>query len=152
MPQPLLNVPHRRQQSDGDCLAACAAMVLSYWGREIPYNSLLRLLRVQPYGAPAGNIRLLSSLGLRVTYSTTNLTGLQSLLDQGSPVIVFVRTGELPYWAYTTDHAVVVVGYDEGHVYVNDPDRSESPIMVSRGDFELAWLERDYAFALIKPT
>lgn len=51
-------------------------MVLSYWGREIPYNSLLRLLRVQPYGAPAGN----------------------------------------------------------------------------RGDFELAWLERDYAFALIKPT
>lgn len=126
-------------------------MVLSYWGHEISYNSLLRLLRVQPYGAPAGNIRLLSSLGVGVTYSTTNLTGLQSLLDQGYPVIVFVRTGELPYWAYTTDHAIVVVGHDEGHIYVNDSDRTEAPIAVPIGDFELAWLERDFVFALIRP-
>jgi ABC-type bacteriocin/lantibiotic exporter with double-glycine peptidase domain len=133
-------------------MAACAAMVLSFWGREISYNSLLRLLRVQPYGAPAGNIRLLSNLGVGVTYSATNLVGLQSLLDQGYPVIVFVRTGELPYWSYTTDHAIVVVGHDESHVYVNDPDRSSAPIAVPAGDFELAWLERDYAYALIAPN
>lgn len=71
-------------------------MVLSYWQRDVAYHSLLSLLRVRPYGAPAGNIRLLSRLGVVVTYSTTNVLGLQSLLDQGYPVIVFVRTGELP--------------------------------------------------------
>jgi uncharacterized protein YvpB len=63
-----------------------------------------------------------------------------------------VRTGELPYWTYQTDHAVVVVGFDEGHVYVNDPDRPGAPIAVPVGDFELAWLERDYAYALIAPS
>lgn len=150
MPQRLLPVPHRRQQADGDCLAACAAMVLSYWQRDVTYSALLLLLRIQPYGAPASNIRFLSNLGVSVIYSSTNVSGLQSLLDQGNPVIVFVRTGELPYWTYATDHAVVVVGIDEGHVYVNDPDRSDAPIAVPIGDFELAWLEKDYAYALIK--
>jgi hypothetical protein len=59
MPEPkvLLSVPHQRQQSDGDCLAACA-------------------------------------------------------------------------------------------LYVNDPHCSEAPITVPRADFELAWLERDYYYAL----
>lgn len=79
-------------------------------------------------------------------------TGLQALLSQGLPLIVFVRTGELPYWSYQTDHAVVVVGYDEDHVYANDPDRSDAPIAVPVGDFELAWLERDYAYALVAPS
>jgi ABC-type bacteriocin/lantibiotic exporter with double-glycine peptidase domain len=124
-------------------------MVLAYWRRDVTYSALLRLLRIQPYGAPAGNIRLLSGLGVRVTYSKTNLRGLEALLDQGLPVIVFVRTGELPYWTYQTDHAVVVVGYDEDYVYIDDPDRSGAPISVPSGDFELAWLERDYAYALI---
>ena len=127
-------------------------MVLAYWRRDVTYSALLRLLRIQPYGAPAGNIRLLSGLGVRVTYSKTNLWGLEALLNQGMPVIVFVRTGELPYWTYQTDHAVVVVGFDEDHVYVNDPDRSDAPIRVPAGDFELAWLERDYAYALIAPS
>lgn len=125
-------------------------MVLSYWQRDVTYSALLLLLRIQPYGAPASNIRFLSNLGVSVIYSSTNVSGLQSLLDQGNPVIVFVRTGELPYWTYATDHAVVVVGIDEGHVYVNDPDRSDAPIAVPIGDFELAWLEKDYAYALIK--
>ena len=37
-------------------------------------------------------------------------------------------------------------------LYVNDPYRSEAPIAVPRGDFELAWLERDYHYALITLT
>lgn len=60
---------------------------------------------------------------------------------------------ELPYWSSSTDHALVVVGYDEAHIFVNDPDRPEAevPISIPRGDFELAWLERDYFYALVTP-
>lgn len=152
MPLHLLPIPHRQQQADGDCLAACAAMVLAHLHRDITYDAILHLLRIQPYGAPAGNIRLLSSQGLAVTYSSTDMRGLRSLLDNGYPVIVFVRTGDLPYWDYETNHAIVVVGYDENHIYVNDPDRLDAPIAVPTGDFELAWLERDYAYAVIKPA
>ena len=151
MPKVLLSVPHQQQQSDGDCLTACAAMVLAYLDRPMEYAQLLRLLKIKPYGTPAGNIRLLADLKLNVVYSKTDMVGLETLLQQGHPVIVFVRTGELPYWTYSTDHALLVVGYDENHVHVNDPHRSEAPIAVPRGDFELAWLERDYYYALITP-
>lgn len=151
MPKVLLSVPHQLQQSDGDCLAACAAMTLAYLGRAIDYGQLLRLLNIKPHGAPAGNIRLLTNLGLSVVYSQTDLAGLEARLQQGQPVIVFVRTGELPYWTYSTDHALLVVGCDESYVYVNDPDRSDGSIAVPRHDFELAWLERDCYYAVVTP-
>lgn len=149
MPRVLLTVPHQKQQSDGDCLAACAAMVLDYFNSSVDYPNLLQLLKIKPFGAPASNIRLLTQLNWAVTYRVTDMTGLESMLAQGQPVVVFVRTGELPYWKYSTDHALVVVGFDEATIYVNDPNFSEAPISVPRGDFELAWLERDYFYALI---
>ena len=74
MPKVLLSVPHRSQQSDGDCLAACAAMVLAHLGRAIDYP-----------------------------------------------------------------------------LYINDPAHPEAPVIVPRGDFEPAWLERDTFYALITP-
>ena len=151
MPKLLLSVPHQPQQNDGDCLAACAAMILAHLGQKIDYSQLLQLLNVQPYGAPAGNIQRLIQLNFKVTYSQTDMSGLEAMLQQGHPVIVFARTGELPHWSYSTDHALVVVGYDDDNVFVNDPDRNkdEVPITVPRGDFELAWLERDYYYALV---
>ncbi len=149
MPKILLSVPHLLQRSDGDCLVTCVSMVLAYLDRVMDYAALLSLLKIRPHGAPAGNIRLLASLNLNVVYSKTDMVGLEAMLQQGHPAIVFVRTGELPYWTYSTDHALLVVGYDESQLYVNDPYYSEAPIAVPRGDFELAWLEHDYRYALI---
>ena len=124
-------------------------MALTNLGRAIDYPQLLKLLRIKDYGAPAGNIRVLENLGLTVVYSQTGLAGLKAMLQEGHPVIVFVRTGELPYWTYSTDHALLVVGYDESLFYVNDPAQPAGPTSVPAGDFELAWLERDYFYALI---
>lgn len=149
MPKVLLLVPHIRQRGDGDCLAACAGMVLAYLDHPATYGELLRELKVKSYGAPASNIKLLARWNLTIAYSIADLTGLETLLQNGHPVIVFVRTGELPYWQIKTDHAIVVVGYDSANIYVNDPDFDDVPIAIDRGDFELAWLERDYFYALI---
>ena len=66
---------------------------------------------------------------------------LRALLDYGQPVIVLIKTGELPYWSYNTLHAIVLVGYDETHVYANDSHFAQSPQVIPIGDFELAWLE-----------
>ena len=122
---------------------------MAHLGRTIDYAQLFKLLRIKPYGAPAGNIRLLADLNLAVVYSQTDLTGLRAMLQHGWPVIIFVRTDELPHWTYGTDHALLVVGCDEDQMYVNDPACSEFPITVPWGDFELAWLARDYYYALI---
>jgi ABC-type bacteriocin/lantibiotic exporter with double-glycine peptidase domain len=149
VPKRLLPIPHRKQQGDGDCLAACAAMILESLDAAAPYAELLQLLKVKPFGAPASNIRFLERLSLRVIYRVTNMAGLEQLLMVNQPVIVFVRTSELPYWTYATDHALVVVGFDNAHIFVNDPYFDNAPITVTRGDFELAWLERDYYYATI---
>lgn len=109
------------------------------------------MLRDTTIGAPAGNIRLLAQLGLAVDYSVTDIEGLIRLVDSGTPPIVFLRTGELPYWRHQTDHAVVVVGYDDTAqlIFVNDPYHMAVPIAVPQGDLELTWLERDYYYAAI---
>ncbi len=153
MPKVLLPVSHLKQKSDGDCLAACASMVMNFIGRSIEYPQLLTLLDIQSYGAPAGNIRRLAQLELSVTYSVTDINGLLALLSNQIGVIVFLRTGDLPYWHHQTDHAVVVVGYDSDTrlIYLNDPYFDEYPIAVPQDYFELAWLERDYYYAVVVP-
>jgi predicted double-glycine peptidase len=69
----------------------------------------------------------------------------------GWPVIVPLRTGELPHWSENIDHAVVVVGMDEHSVYLNDPAFATAPIQVPHGDFDLAWLEREEYYAVLAP-
>ena len=100
MPAPMIlhDVSHVQQRHDGDCLAACAAMILDVLDQHLEYAELLWMLQIRAYGAPASNMRLLSTLGFDVTYSATDLAGLEALLHKGHCVILFVRTGELPYW------------------------------------------------------
>lgn len=150
MPANWLPVPHRKQtEGAADCLAACAAMVLDFLGVSIPYTRLLSLLQVQEFGAPAGNLRNLTTLGLQVTYGPFSFNELARSIENGQPCIVAVYTAELSYWSQATDHAVVVVGLDEQTVYVNDPHFEQAPQSIPRDEFALAWLEKDYRCAVI---
>lgn len=146
----LLPVSHQRQKQEADCLAACVAMVLDYLQVPIAYERLLRLLQVGKYGTPFRNLTNLRQLGLSVTMSEGNIRYLQRYLESGLSPIVAVDTGELSYWKEVTDHAVVVIGIDEKWVYLNDPDHSAAPQVVSLDEFELAWLEQDYRCAVIQ--
>jgi len=40
--------------------------------------------------------------------------------------------------------------YDEQYFYVHDPHLETGPTQVSHGDLELAWLEHDYRYAVIR--
>ena len=149
MPNTLLPIPHRLQRSDGDCLAACAAMALDYCGVPSDYDRLLKLLGVKPYGTPGSRLNNLTDLGVQVRYAQGSLDELIDYLSSGQPCIVLVHTGHLPYWTCPTDHAVLVVGFDEQAVYVNDPAFEQAPQRVPRADFELAWIEFDYRYAIV---
>jgi ABC-type bacteriocin/lantibiotic exporter with double-glycine peptidase domain len=147
----LLNVRHRTQSSEADCLAACAAMVLEYIHRPIDYDQLLNLLQVRWFGAPSSNIQALTRLNVRVIYTEGTLEKLHDDLLNDRPSIAFVAAHELPYWDRHTQHAVVVVGLDDQYIYLNDPAFATSPIPVTHADFELAWLEQDRRYAILLP-
>lgn len=74
---------------------------------------------------------------------------LHAHLEGGRPPIVFVNTGELPYWDANVDHAVVLIGMDSTHAIVNDPFFTRAPISIPLGDFDLAWLEHNEMYAVI---
>jgi len=77
-------------------------------------------------------------------------TNLQQSMNQSIPPVIFVRTGQLTsYWHEDVQHAIVLVGYDDTHFYVNDPAFPDAPKQIPMDELMLAWLEFDYTYALI---
>lgn len=154
-PSPLqLKVPFISQRKPGECLAACAAMLCAYWNMPVDYQVLVRDLEIRvDAGGLLENIRHLTRYGFSAFYRRQNrLDDLYRALENGWPPIVGVQAGEFPYWTEPpTQHAVVVVGMTLDAIWLNDPASAHAPIAVPYGDFDLAWLEMDEAFAVIAP-
>lgn len=151
MPSILLPITHYRQRSDSDCLAACAAMALQHLDLSFDYDYVLQLLEVKPFGTAGHNLKNLTVLGVQVVYTEGTLDEVKAYLVDGFPCIALVRTGHLHYWTYSTNHALLVVGFDEQTVYVNDPSFEQAPQRIPLDEFHLAWLEFDYRYGVLKP-
>jgi hypothetical protein len=80
----------------------------------------------------------LEPLGLSVHIQQGEITDLRSYLQQNNPLITFVNTGQLPYWAEVTGHAVVIVGIKAHEICLNDPAFSDAPKIIAVADFMLA--------------
>lgn len=147
---PLLTISHQQQRNNSDCLAACAMMVLAVKEYKIDYSSLVKLLRISDSGAPYSYLRFLEKIGVTVLLEQGDLSILRDWLAQGISPIVFVNTGELPYWDETVYHSVVLVGLDDTFAYLNDPAFEDAPQKVALGDFDLAWFEMGEEYAVLK--
>jgi ABC-type bacteriocin/lantibiotic exporter with double-glycine peptidase domain len=152
MPPPL-PVPYQPQIADGYCLAACAQMILAYWGLPANQEALAgRLGVISGVGVPAGRITRLASAQVTAVYDTGDWETAAGWLDREVPVIVMVQAGELPHWRGSEfSHAVVVVGYDAANVWLLDPAALPAPISVSIDEFILAWGELDFRYAALHP-
>jgi len=153
-----LNVPHWQQRRPGECLVACTAMVLTYWGERVVYDQLVQRLGTSNVGTVFAHLDRLRSWRLTIERGRGTIEILRHHLAAGRPVIVPVDTALLPYWLTRsdvpetergTDHAVVVVAVDEQHVYVNDPDFAQAPQVVELGWFLDAWRNFAQRYAVI---
>jgi len=66
------------------------------------------------------------------------------------PVIVFVNTALLPYWDEKAYHVLLVVGYDEESVIINDPFFDQEERIVPIANFLEAWGKLENYMAFIK--
>ena len=152
MPHDWLPVPHYRQSADGQCLPACARMVLAYLGRNLTETQIAKILRAYSFGTPASNIRYLESLGLSVTFGRMSLARLRAYLHDRVPCILFVQTNDLPYSKSEGFHAIIVVGLSKDLAYINDPAMDAGPQSVPLDYLMLAWSEFEYEYAVIQTT
>lgn len=123
-------------------------MVLDYLQIPVSYQRLLRLLRVEYFGAFFRNLQHLETLGVSVLIEQGDFDSLRKHIETGLPPLVPVVTGQLPYWNLDTHHVVVVTGIDDEIIYLNDPyfdDPQEVPIE----EFRLAWLAKESLYAVI---
>lgn len=149
MPNVLLPVPHFEQSRDGSCLPACVQMVLNHMGDERTEADLSKLLGTKEYGTPIRNAERLREDGYEVQVRQLTRTELESYLEVGLPVIVRVWTTMLGYWDVTTSHVVVVVGFDDNSVFINDPAFPTAPHLVVWDAFLAAWAEYDETAVVI---
>jgi ABC-type bacteriocin/lantibiotic exporter with double-glycine peptidase domain len=149
MPTRLLSIPHRLQENEAGCLAACAQIVLEHVGIKQSQVFLNRLLGLTSIGTPYSNIRRLAQLNVTVTMQPGDANDVRNAIDRNLPVVVFLLTGVLPYWKENTSHAAVVVGYGEETVLLNDPLFEDAPQSVRWNEFMFAWSEQDYMYALV---
>lgn len=105
---PWLNELHQVEYQPGWCLPACVAMVSAFWEQPLAQEDIARWLDTRPVGTPASRIVRLARRGFDVIYTTGAPATLREWLDQGVPLILFVRTGDLkPHW--TIDSFVIIV-------------------------------------------
>ncbi len=151
MPGVLLPVPHFDQSRDGACLPACARMVLAFWGEKKSETAVARQLQSKRFGTPIGNAVKLEAWHYHVEVGKLNRTDLENHLTNGQPIIARVWTPMLDYWKVETSHVVVVAGFDEGFVYLNDPAFAVAPQTVLWDAFLAAWAEYDETAVRITP-
>lgn len=133
-------------------------MLLDYHGiTAVSEAELRRILKTKAGGTNLMNLFFLKDekrwqLDVEIHKSTINDL-CSTVLYQKVPVIVFVDTAPLSYWNESAYHVVLVVGYDEEAVIVNDPNFDRAEIRIPKEEFLQAWnLRRNYMVLIKKKT
>jgi ABC-type bacteriocin/lantibiotic exporter with double-glycine peptidase domain len=151
----LLQKKHFKQELKASCVAAAARMMLDYHGIVgVSEAELRRILKTKPKGTHLANLLFLKdekrwNLDVEISQGNTNEL-FASISIHKIPVIVFVDTTPLPHWDETTYHVLLVVGYDEESVIINDPLVEQVEISIPIANFLDAWGATDNYMAIIK--
>ncbi len=134
-PQPsqeavVLDVPFVKQRP-WFCSEASASMLLQYYG----FNLTQEEINAMGYDRFENMLPLIQKY-LNASYAHLTLGELKAQIDMGRPVMVRLEINGIR-------HTVVVVGYDENYIYVNDPARGPAvPVPVKK--FMRLWSRTGY--------
>ena len=151
----MIHLQHHQQEHSASCLAACVVMILSNLRVDVTEAAVRRIIKTKPHaGAHPVNLQRLSELGVMAWPFEGTVDALQHRLENSMPVIAFLWTGSLTYWATHVGvdyvHAVVVVGWTEMSVWVHDPALPTGPTEISWAEFKDAWQYSRHTLAVIE--
>lgn len=134
-------------QVKGTCGAASLAMVLDYWGRPTPHDTIASaLLRPDLQGITGSELAEFARwLGMTAVAYRGDRWQLRDYLKKGRPLIVAWKQKRGRF------HNVVVTGFDGETILVNDPDEGASR-RVSGKTFEKRWAGAGYWTLLVLPV
>ncbi len=138
-----------RQSTEYSCGASALQAVLSYWGKDLDEEELMKLLHTTPETGtyPEDIVRVARDLGFEAEVKE-NLTinDIEESTKKGNPVIVLGqawRSREESDKAVTDDwedgHYVVILAADKDYVYFEDPFVRMGKGFLPRQAFEDQW-------------
>ena len=142
-------VRHYRQSSPGACLPACVRMVCAALGDNRTEAYWADMLGSYNFGTPASRVTHLRRLGYEVEYGPSTLDLLETHLQAGKGVIIFVRADLLPWADFGGFHALVLSRITPDELLLHDPALPTGPTPLPRAEFLLAWDEFDCIAAII---
>jgi ABC-type bacteriocin/lantibiotic exporter with double-glycine peptidase domain len=140
----MIEVPHFRQEKAKTCVPASVRMVLAHFNLKRSEQQVAKALGSTALGTNVMNIELLpKEWGLEVQTGDISVEALKDWLDKEIPVITVIETPALPYRDpnQRRRHTLVVVGYDDESVYVNDALLASAPTPVPWKNFLTAWAD-----------
>jgi hypothetical protein len=109
------------QQTQVWCWAACAQMVLTYFGMPYSQADIVTYVFGYPYVTAANDLQLvyamngLGHMNAQVVYNPVSFPVLKDMINNGMPLIA-------GYQGSFMGHVVVIYGYDAyGRIYIHDP-------------------------------
>jgi len=123
----IIKFPELRQSFDYDCGAKATEAVLAYYGIDAQEDKIIEVAGTNKNGTPLkGIVNAAEFYGLSANIEKMTIDALKMYLDHDVPVIILLQA-----WAQKKDvdwendwmdgHYVVAIGYDDNHVYFEDP-------------------------------
>lgn len=154
-------MPKGTQSYTYDCGTKALQLVMAYYGTEIPYRRLLRLVKKhRRYGLPVEDmVNIARRNGFKVVSETNySLAKIKRHIAKGEPVIVLLQAWsdkdlEEKEWLETDDygHYSIIIGFGDGKIYFNDP-LSFRGAWLTEKEFESRWHSSDgdkYAMVIL---
>lgn len=130
-------------------------MLLNYHGiAGVSEAELRRILKTKPTGTHLFNLLFLRdekrwNLDVEINAGAPEAL-YENILSYKIPIIVFVNTEFLPHWDEEAYHVVLVVGYDDESVIINDPFFDKDEVRIPNADFFKAWGKQHNYMVIIK--